>query len=172
MIMVESERLVLYPIGDDELKILIDKETNNELKQAYGEMLQGCVDEPEHRIWYTVWFIELKSEPGTIVGDLSFKGLKPDGMIEIGYGLRDVFCGNGYMTEAVNEVLRYAFEELEVPTIYALTSSNNIGSATVQEKCGFSPFGEKIEVRWIDKSILTMIQRKITLEDYKARLMN
>lgn len=35
------------------------------------------------------------------VGDLSFKGLNPNGMIEIGYGIKKEFEGQGYMTEAM-----------------------------------------------------------------------
>ena len=142
MIKVESERLVLYPIDDDELKLLIDRETNDELKQAYSEMLQGCVNEPEHRIWYTVWFIELKSQPGTVVGDLSFKGLNSDGMIEIGYGLRDGFCGNGYMREAVRAICEWAVKQDGVSRIEAEATTENCKSQRVLAHAGFVPTGD------------------------------
>ncbi len=101
---LESERLFLYPASDEEMERIINNEKDPELKQAYSEMLQGCINEPENRIWYAMWFIELKDSPGTIVGDFCFKGISPDGMIEIGYGLKKGFCGNGYMTETVRTV--------------------------------------------------------------------
>ena len=41
--------------------------------------------------------------------------------------------------------------------------------ANGQEKCGFVSFGEEFDVRWIDKSVITMIQRKISIEDYYKR---
>ena len=136
---VETERLTIYPISDDALKSVIEKETEAELKQAYSEMLQGCLNDPEHRIWYTVWFIELKSQPGTIVGDLSFKGLNADGMVEIGYGLKEGFCGNGYMTEAVNAVSRWALTQKGVTRVEAETDAENKASQKVLAACGFLP---------------------------------
>ena len=142
MIKVESERLVLHPIGDDEMKLLIDKETNDELKQAYSEMLQGCVNAPEHRIWYTVWLIERKSQPETVVGDLSFKGLNADGMVEIGYGLRDGFCGNGYMTEAVKAICGWAVKQDGVARVEAEATTENRASQRVLSHAGFIPTGE------------------------------
>ena len=37
--------------------------------------------EPDNRIWYAVWNMELKNVPGTIVGDFCFKGLGKDGAV-------------------------------------------------------------------------------------------
>ena len=139
---IETERLLLYPIDDDALKALIEKETDAELKQAYSEMLQGCIEHSVHRIWYTVWVMALKSEPDTIVGDLSFKGLNDDGMVEIGYGLREGFCGNGYMTEAVRALCQWAVEQDGVTRIEAETTAENLSSQRVLAHAGFIPSGE------------------------------
>ena len=57
---VESKRLCLYPISDDDMRELIANEKDADMKQAYGEMLQGCLDFPDNRIWNAVWFMELK----------------------------------------------------------------------------------------------------------------
>ena len=138
---VKTERLCIYPIGDDDLKSFIEKETNTDLKQAYSEMLKGCLDDPNHRIWYTVWFIELKDEPGTIVGDLSFKGLNADGMVEIGYGLREGFCGNGYMTEAVRAMCQWAVAQDGVSRVEAEATAENRASQRVLSHAGFIPTG-------------------------------
>ena len=138
---VETERLTIYPISDDALKSVIEKETEAELKQAYSEMLQGCQNDPEHRIWYTVWFIKLKSQPGTIVSDLSFKGLNADGMVEIGYGLKEGFCGNGYMTEAVRGICQWAMKQNGVTRIEAEATTENRASQRVLSHAGFIPMG-------------------------------
>ena len=98
---IETERLILYPTANESMERLIAAEHDAEMKQAYSEMLQGCVQNPNERIWYAVWYIELKNSPRTIVGDFCFKGLNADGMVEIGYGLYDGCCGRGYMTEAL-----------------------------------------------------------------------
>lgn len=44
---IETERLWLYPISNDEMKQLIEEEPEEGMKQAYGEMLQGCLQNPE-----------------------------------------------------------------------------------------------------------------------------
>lgn len=138
---VESKRLYLYPISDDDMRYMIENENDPEMKQAYGEMLQGCLDNPEKRIWNAVWLMELKNRPGVIVGDFCFKGLGRDGMVEIGYGLRTGFCGNGYMTETVNTVTRWALMQEGVTRVEAETDENNEASYKVLKNAGFKPVG-------------------------------
>ena len=142
---IETERLLLYPISDKEMVQLVDNEQDADLKQAYSEMLQGCVSEPEKRIWHAVWFMELKSHRGTIVGDLSFKGLAADGMVELGYGLRDGYCGHGYMTEAVKAISAWAVVQKGVTRIEAETAPENTASQRVLMNVGFIPTGENGE---------------------------
>ena len=138
---IETERLLLYPISNEEMEALIENETEPDLKQAYTEMLQGCCREPENRIWYALWMMELKNAPRTIVGDFSFKGLSTDGTVEIGYGLRDGFCGNGYMTEAVKAATVWALTQTGVTRVVAETDPGNTASQKVLAACGFAPTG-------------------------------
>ena len=139
---IESERLLLYPISDKKMELLIENEQDADLKQAYSEMLQGCLNKPEKRMWYAVWFMELKSQPGTIVGDLSFKGLATDGMVELGYGLREGYCGHGYMTEAVKAMTKWALRQEGVTRVEAETTSENKASQKVLTNAGFILTGE------------------------------
>ena len=142
---IVTERLLLYPISDEDMQLLIEQEKDAELEQAYSEMLQGCIDEPAKRIWHILWFIELKSQKGTVVGDLSFKGLGADGMVELGYGLREGYCGNGYMTEAVKAITEWALSQEGVNNVEAETSPENTASQRVLAKAGFIPTGENGE---------------------------
>ena len=54
IIKIETERLLLYPIGDKEMVQLVENEQDADLKQAYSEMLQSCVSETGKRIWHAV----------------------------------------------------------------------------------------------------------------------
>ena len=56
---------------------------------------------------------------------------------EIGYVLSKAYWGNGFMPEAVNEVLRYLFEDAGLDVIFCGHFLSNHQSARVQEKCGF-----------------------------------
>ena len=55
------------------------------MKQAYTEMLEGCLSNPTERMWHTTWSMELKNDTEKIVGDFCFKGIGDDGAVEIGY---------------------------------------------------------------------------------------
>lgn len=138
---IETNRLLLYPISNDAMRQMIAAEPDAEMKQAYTEMLQGCIDEPQNRLWYAVWLMELKSQPGEIVGDFCFKGLQPGGMVEIGYGLRDGCCGKGYMTEAVKAITTWAFAQPGITRVEAETTPENAASQKVLAACGFVPTG-------------------------------
>lgn len=65
-----------------------------------------------------------------------------DDECELGYWLGKPFCGRGYMPEAVNEIFRHAFEDLEMTTVCA-----DIMTATL------SPHGFK---RKSDSYIITL----------------
>ncbi len=138
---LESERLLLYPLGDEEMVRLTENEKDPELRQAYAEMFEGCRNEPENRLWYAAWLMELKNSPGVVVGDFCFKGPGADGSVEIGYGLREGFCGYGYMTEAVRTVTRWALEQPGVSRVEAETDRENTASQRVLAACGFVPAG-------------------------------
>ena len=78
---IETERLKIHVASREEMERYIAVQTYPELIQAYGEMLQGCIDRPEQWAWYAIWMIGLKN--GTHVGDLSFKGFNADGSVKI-----------------------------------------------------------------------------------------
>lgn len=63
---------------------------------------------------------------------------------EIGCALSKDYRGQGLMTEAVSEVIRYLFEEVCLDVVFCGHFLRNAQSARVQEKCGFI-FYKKIE---------------------------
>lgn len=139
---IKTERLFLYPASDSQMKELITNERDPELQKAYAEMLDGCIKEPENRLWYAAWFLELRDEPGVIVGDLCFKGAPKEGRVEIGYGLREGFCKKGYMREALRAIIEWAFLQPGVTALEAETEPGNFDSQKLLAACGFLPTGE------------------------------
>ena len=55
----------------------------------------------------------------------------------INYLLNESYWNNGYTTEAVKCMVKYAFEELNVDILSAFTTPQNIRSKSVLEKSGF-----------------------------------
>jgi ribosomal-protein-alanine N-acetyltransferase len=138
---IETKRLIISLLSNDEMKKLIDSEENQDMKQAYTQMLDGCIKSPENRIWSAIWAIKLKDTSDIAIGDLSFKGLGTDGMVEIGYGIKKEFEGKGYMTEAVTAISTWASQQEGVNSVEAETDVNNIASQRVLQKSGYIPNG-------------------------------
>ena len=141
MARITTERMVIFPISKEELKIKIEKEPDAEMKQAYSEMLDGCVKNPEQHLWYTVWIMQLKAGNNPVVGDLCFKGLSEKGIVEIGYGINPEYEGRGLTTEAVIAMTEWASGQPGVLCIEAETDPQNIASQKVLQKAGFMPNG-------------------------------
>ncbi len=136
---IETKRLMIHTASQDEMVRYIEKQTDGILRKAYREMLQGCLEHPQEWNWYAIWFIERKD--GSHVGDLCFKGLQPDGSVEIGYGIAEESRGCGYATEAVDAAADWALKQPGVCRVYAETEPENRASQRVLEKCGFVPSG-------------------------------
>lgn len=87
----------------------------------------------------TVWGIEQK-ETGRIIGSI---GLIDDPKREydrvkmVGYAIGEAYWGKGYMTEAMRDVVRFGFEELNLAAISAYCFPFNKRSKNVLKKCHF-----------------------------------
>ena len=138
--MIETNRLKIYAATQEIMEQFIESQTVDELKIAYTEMLNGCLNNPDQWEWYAIWMIELKD--GTHIGELCFKGLDSDGIAEIGYGIYEEYQNNGYATEAVKALIQWAFNAPQVIAIEAETESENTASIRVLEKCGFKLNGK------------------------------
>ena len=138
---IRTERMILYPLTDNKMEAVISSETDDEMKQAYSEMLAGCKAKPEQRIWYAIWNMQLNDGSNTIIGDYAFKGLDENGMVDIGYGIKEQYEGMGYMTEAVIAAVKWARIQPGVKSVEAETDPDNKASQRVLEKAGFKPNG-------------------------------
>lgn len=137
--MIETERLRLCPATREQMEAVIAAETDEELRKAYTEMLEGCLQHPADWAWYAMWLIDRKD--GARVGDLCFKGPGADGAPEIGYGILEAHQRRGYATEAVAAAVDWAFSQPGVTRVEAETDPDNRASQRVLEKCGFHPSG-------------------------------
>ncbi|NOU82172.1 GNAT family N-acetyltransferase [Paenibacillus sp. LMG 31459] len=93
---------------------------------------------------------------------LSFVVRGPLQSCMIGYSLDKDYNGKGYMTEAVKQVVRYAFEELKFHRITGEASPGNPGSIRVLENAGFHKEGiaqRNVKIRgvWEDHQILAIL---------------
>ncbi len=61
--------------------------------------------------------------------------------VEIGYGFLPFFWGRGLATEVAQKCITIGFEDLQLPSLVALTSPQNQGSQHVLEKVGMTSRG-------------------------------
>lgn len=93
--------------------------------------------DPGNAVWYNFWFLIRKSDR-VVVGSACFKN-KPngEGEVEIGYGLGPQHERNGYMTEAVQAMCKWALKQDGLSAVIAETDLDNGASHRILERCGF-----------------------------------
>lgn len=83
------------------------------------------------------WVIERTATPG-MIGMIGYHRLKLEHhTAEVGYLLGTDHWNKGIMTEALQAVLSYGFEQCHFHRIEAITSTGNAASRHLLEKCGF-----------------------------------
>lgn len=98
----------------------------------------------------SVYAIELKST-GKVIGGIGMHDRSPDLALkeldqrEIGYVLNPKYWGNGYVPEAVNGLIDFGFQEMNLDLIWCGHYEENAKSKRVNEKCGFEYRFNRIE---------------------------
>lgn len=139
-IMIETERLNITPQSIEQIKALRDKECDPEMKKAYTDMLNTMLKLNGREEWGSDWKICLKT--GLTIGGIGFKGMADsDGVVDIGYGIDEAYRQNGYATEALGGMVKWALEQDGVKCVTAQTIPGNIISQKVLMKNGFIHVG-------------------------------
>ncbi|RVU24746.1 N-acetyltransferase [Sandaracinomonas limnophila] len=164
MISLQTDRLKLIPLDHSMLKIW-SKEGRSSLEKAlqlnsnpfdlekfYEEEMQEALVNfwlpqthkyPLDFCWYTNWEIILKDKSCSI-GGIGFSGLpNNDGFTEIGYVIDQKFRNLGYANEAIEAIIDWANQDVDLKGIIAETPQNNLASQKVLQKNGFLKTGEK-----------------------------
>ena len=116
--------------------------------------------------------IVLKSE-NKVIGSIGLHDSKPNDSLsdlrqsEIGYVLNPKYWGKEIVPEAVNRVLRYGFEELDLDLIWCGHFDFNHNSKRVNEKCGFKyQFSKDELLKVIDNKEVRVLYYNIRKADY------
>ena len=178
--MLETERLVLRNFKESDLEDYWEYVSMKEVGPRAGWPAYTDKEKARERLLLETTkpnqFAIVLKEENKVIGGVELMDCKKDrysnleiedGAKEIGCVLSEKYWNKGYMTEAVKEVMRYAFIELNVPVIYTSHAKANIGSGRLQEKCGFEIVGEVPNYRtWIDGNMTGLVERKMTREEY------
>lgn len=100
------------------------------------EIIKSVLSAPET---YAVVLKETMQPVGSIglmIGSASNIGI-PDTEGEIGYWIGVPYWGQGLIPEAVHEIMRHGFDDLNLEKMWCGYFDGNTKSKRVQEKCGF-----------------------------------
>ena len=172
-----TERLILRPWEDTDAESLYEYAKDERIGPVAGwpvhtsvknslEIIRTVLAAPET---YAVCLKEDNRAIGSIglmVGQQSNIGL-PDTEAEIGYWIGVPFWGQGLIPEGVREIIRYAFEDLQMETLWCGYFEGNDKSRRVQEKCGFTYHHTNKDVLWkMMGDIRTEHISRLTKEDW------
>lgn len=146
---IETNRLLLRKVQEVDVKDIFDCWMQDEDVSRYmcwkasGDIaetqsfVQFELEQIENEKWNR-WIIELK-ETGRIIGTcLVFYNEDDDeSHWDVSYNLGKKYWGNGYITEAMKEVMRFAETELGMEECVTAYAKVNTSSANVLHKLGF-----------------------------------
>lgn len=183
MIKLETERIVVRdPVMDDlELhhKLLSDEKVmyylpdikTHSFEESKENFLSSIADtKSEQRTFYFFKIIDKKNLEH--IGDIGYTvtNFSPVGkFVHLGYFIHERFWGKGYVTEALKEVIRFAFEENNVYRITTGCLSENIGSERVMQKCGFVKEAEHIDYEWHDGKVKTRVEYRLLKNEWHLK---
>lgn len=103
---------------------------------------------------------------GLMVGDKSNLNIVAD-EAEIGYWIGEPYWGQGLIPEVVRELMRYAFDDLGITTLWCGYFDGNEKSKRAQEKCGFHFHHTETEKEWsLINAVKTQHVTCITKEEW------
>lgn len=163
MFEVSTERLKIVPLNEYNLELSIinfnkmekslgltvtDKNIGFREKNVFKIRLNDVKNNNSKYMWYTTWVVILKSE-NRIIGHIMLKGYPNEqGEVNIGYYMQEHYREKGYMSEAINKLIRWIFSNSYVKYIVADTLKTNTTSQNLLKKIGMKLYKEDDECFW------------------------
>ena len=149
---IETERLILRVYAPEDLDarhaIRNDPDVYQYFPPYYTPPTKEKVGEAialSVRRWREEGFGEfavIERSSGELIGYCGLKRLDETEEIEIYYGFPKTFWGKGYATEAARAVLKFAFDEANLPRVVGVTNPKNTASQRVLQKIGLKFQGQ------------------------------
>ncbi len=143
---IETKRLILRPVKRSDARDLFSYAKDPQVSEhVLWEAHRSLSDsrsfirsiKRQYRQGFPGSFAIVLRSSQRMIGTIGFMSIHPDyHSAEIGYSLSREYWNCGYMTEALSEVLDYAFRVLQLNRVEAQHELSNPASGRVMEKCG------------------------------------
>lgn len=170
-----TQRLLLREITLADAPEMFTMRSNENLMKYIGRPRAKCIEDAEEliaRISKNIennesrnWGITLHGEH-KIIGSIGLVRLNLEHFrAEIGYMLDSKFHRKGIMQEAIQEVLRYGFEEMNLHSVEAITAPDNDASIAILLKTGFIQEGFfkedfYFDGKFLDSNVYSLLKAK------------
>ena len=142
---LQTERLLLRRIREEDAEELFSGFVNQKGFLYYANKKERSLEEERASLVgigekytddsYYNWLITLRSS-GAIIGQIILQANDYNDSVEFSYVVDERYACRGYMTEAMDRVKKYAFEDLGVARFQGSCCVGNEASKRVMEKCG------------------------------------
>ncbi len=173
---LESEKVRLRPMQPADLPKFVEWLADAEVRRWLAAVqepptLQDEID------WYestranpdsVLWSIETLD--GQLVGTIELRLSPASHRAELGIAIQDKSQWNkGYGTDAVNLVLDYGFNDLDLNRVELTTDAENLRGRHCYEKCGFVEEGVLRQHRFVEGRFGDTISMSVLREEWEER---
>lgn len=182
-IWLETERMILRDhrwedleshhglISDPDAMYYLPEIRTHNLEESRMDLESSieAIGKPDRR----EYFLRMEDkETGELIGETGYTVTQehPVGkLVHAGYFSRRKFWGQGCMTEAFREVLRFAFEENGVFRLTTGCDPENRGSERVMIKCGLIKEADMKQKVWMDGRMRDRVEYRMLKTEWEER---
>jgi RimJ/RimL family protein N-acetyltransferase len=178
---LETERLILRPWKETDAKSLYEYAKDPLVGPAAGWPVHTSAENSRQIIRDVLssdetYAVALKDEDaaigsiGLMIGSQSNLDIAAD-EAEIGYWIGQPYWGRGFIPEAARALLRHAFADLNIKTVWCGYFDGNEKSKRAQEKCDFRFHHTETDKAWpLINAVVTQHITRMTSEEWAAAL--
>lgn len=152
-VLIETSRLLIRTFTINDAGLIYELNKNPEVTRYTGdpitsiehaaEVLEKTIL-PQYALYnHGRWAVHIKQDL-TFIGWCGLKFRPERNEVDLGYRFLPAYWGTGYATEAAFATLKYGFEQLHLPRIFAAAELGNKDSWRVLEKCGMQYIGDEL----------------------------
>jgi ribosomal-protein-alanine N-acetyltransferase len=172
---INTKRLLLRQPVLSDAPDLFELRSNIEVMQYVNRPLAKTIEDAEELIKKITdiintneginWCITLKENPQKVMGNIGIWQLKKENYRgEIGYMLHPNFWRKGIMQEAIEAVINYGFNQMQLHSLEAKINPLNTASANILEKNNFvkeAHFKEDLfwEGKFLDTAVYSLLKK-------------
>ena len=183
MLRLKTERLIirdpLLTDLDDWHRLISDPETMYYLQDIMSHSIEdsrqnllAAITEAQTPNRTKYFFTIGHRETGTFIGSIGYAVTRrtPLGKFAgVGYFILPEYRGQGYVTEAMHEVMRFAFEDDSVFRLETGCLAENIASERVMQKCGLIKEAERKQSVWHDGRMKDRVEYRLLKDEWLTK---